>query len=300
MTFGRRLTLALTLACAVGAVVASNAAQAQVDVSVAWKGDQPTGVDLSGLLPRARFKLNDDKTAYESRIALAVETAYLQSLSLDAAYGGDTVLSVPIRLWPKLGGLSVTVYQVKITKCSMSDLTVSERAAGTVPAALKAFFTARALYLLEGDDRCSPNNRQRAAKAWFDRAYELTLLANFFDLSPEAAAAYLTYDPAYVKKYQDQAKGAAMRLIIQERTKAHQAGEFDQALVLNNALLDTFRNDPGSADIGRRLQGLNAAQLAADGDNIAGSAARAGQPVSGLTAKLQLSPQMVVERTTQQ
>jgi hypothetical protein len=287
---GAQVLAAILALGALGAAHQTDAAPPTVAISLAWKGDPPTAVALGGVYPPAPLKLNSDKTAFEIQFAPPAADTYLSSLSLDAAYDGDVTLSLPIRVWPKLAGLVTTVYQIKYTACSPADLKAAESPSGTIPGALKSFFTARALYVLQGDDRCSLNNRKRAARAWFDRAYELTKLANYFDLSPEAAAAYSNYDPAYVKTYQDQAKGKAIRLISEQRLNAFHAGRYEEALGLNASLLNAITSDPSVRDVSHRLQGVTEDQLNADNDKFAGRAAKAGVAVTATTSTLELAP----------
>jgi hypothetical protein len=282
------VAIALVIGCA--PIRTAAATPGGVGIALAWKGEQPTEVMLGNIYPPTTLTLNPAKTAFEIQYAPPRATTYLSSMSLDAAYGDGATLSLPIRVWPDLPGLTTTVYQMKYTACSPSDLQGAERAAGSVQGALKAFFTARALYVLEGDDQCSPRLKQRAAKAWFDRAYELTTLANYFDLSREAAAAYSNYDAAYVKHYQDEAQGAALKLINDAKKSALKGGDFDAAGSLNTSLLNAVTGDPAVRAIGRRLQGLTEDQLKLDADHIAGRAVSAGVSLSSPAVNLELAP----------
>jgi hypothetical protein len=278
---------------AISAAVAAPCAAAGIGIVVGWQGPQPTGVTLGEVYPPESLSLNAARTAYQAEYTPQAG-AFLKSLTLDAAFEGDT-LSVPVRVWPQLSAVFATVYRITYSACSPTDLAMAETAAGSVPGALKALFTARALFRLQGVDACSPNNRRRAAKAWLDRAYELTRLKPYFELSPEAAAAYSAYDPAYVKRLQQQVIGAAVKLVNDAKLEALADRRFGEAAALNASLADAIGAHDEVRQAATELQGLTAGLLDADGAYIAtrlrnAAAADPTAPVATESLGLELSP----------
>ena len=250
-------------------------AESDVDLILTWKGDQPTHASLGGVFPPTEMTLNASTLRFEARYSLH-STNYSDTLTLDATYGDSSVLSVPLRVWPSLAGIATTVYQTKYDACSPDDIKTAEMRAGTIDGALHSYFVARALYLLGGNSQCAPSYRKLAAKAWFDRSYELTQLARYYDLSSEAAAAYSQYDAQYVKLYSAQSLGATLRAANDEKLKMFHSGHFNTAFQINTALIDATENDSKVGEIALRLQGLSSKQLHLDQAQIAARARQAG------------------------
>lgn len=286
----RRIGMTSAVVLATGVAAAAPSLAAGIGIVVSWSGEQPKAVTLGEVYPPASLTLNSAKTAFETRYAPDETGAWLKSISLDAAFADDETVSVPVRVWPQLAAVFATVHRVRYVACSPADLMAAEVPAGTVPGALKSYFTARALYRLRGPDQCSPNNRRRAAKAWVDRAYELTRLKPYFEFSPEAAAAYSQYDPAYVNRLRQEAIGAALKLVNDEKLKALAAGRSDDAATLNASLLEAMRTQPEVLRAAVERQGLTEGLLTADGALIAHRLEATGAPAEAAPVALEFGP----------
>jgi hypothetical protein len=247
-----------------------------IGILLSWVVDRPQDATLSGAFPPQPLSLNTAKTGYELHYMVRRDGPYLQTASLDATFADGSTASLPVRLWPELNWLSATVFRIKYDICSPSDLDAAEQKAGTVQGALKALFTARALYSITGRDGCSPNNRKRAAKAWFDRSYELSLLANYFDYNAEAGAAYSNYDPAYVEQYRMKVANIGLKLINDQKKAALAAHNYSLASSLNESLLGTITGDDKTRQVALSLGRLSEAQLRRDHAWIASRSAKAG------------------------
>jgi hypothetical protein len=258
----------------VGAASATAAAPRGVDIVLNWQGDPPRSAAVD-VFPPVKLVRNIDDTALEARFVLP-EGSYLKAITLNVGFADGDTVGLALRVWPQLVGLTATVYKIKYTACSPEDLMHAEQAAGSVQGAMKSFFMARALYELGGDDQCSPNNRRRAAKAWLDRAYELVQLKPYFDLSPEAIAAYSNYDSTYTANLRAQVVGAGVKLINDEKLKAFRNGDYNLAVTLNESLLNAITKDANVKSVSQELQSLTKSQLTADGANIEGRASIAG------------------------
>lgn len=278
----------LAVVATLGITAAAQAAPAPTPVTVGWSGEQPVSMVLDDAARQTSLALDAGKQVFSLAYQADPVAPYLTSGAVQAAYGDGSFLVLHVRLSPALPSVSARMYRIKPDFCWLPTLAATERMTGELEATQKAYFTARALYLLEGENRCSKTNRKRAAKAWFDRAYELTTLRPFFDLSPEAAAAYATYDPTYVRHYRDEVRGAGLKLVNDAKREAIASQQFGVATALNRSLLDAYK-DPEVAALGGRLQGLTAAQLAADGARIEGRVADVLSPVGGPQA-LVLAP----------
>jgi hypothetical protein len=266
---------AVVLGLASASAAAAESSVSAVTLQALAPSDPPQRIDLEGV--HHPLPLTGTNGAYTGQYTPNADDAYLTSARLVATYPDGATAALAIRLWPGMPDVFVRFSRPKVTACDDGSLAIAERPAGkNLENGLQSYFMSQALFGLASPQACSPAQHKRAAKAWFDRAYDLTTAATYVDLSPEASDAESYFNAAHVRKFQAYSDGAAFKIIYQQKLAADGSKHYELAELLSQALLRQVANDPRMA-AAMAGQSINVALLRSEENLIQTHLAQSGK-----------------------
>ncbi len=239
-----------------------------VQFRVFWIAAPPTAVAVNVDTDVVNLSMNSAKQRFDGAVSPGAQL--LRDADLDVTYNGQEPFSIPLRLSAKTTEVALWVNLPSNPSCNLSRLDELRRQTKSdLRSMIAAYIEARAIYNLQGSNRCGSVLRPRAAKLWFDSSYALVRKQPYFRLDEAAKDACAEFDEAYVVPYAREDQALAVKVLNDVKLKQIKAGDFGSAAATNTAIQAKLSSDADLARAAQEKQGISETLLNKDGAYLA-------------------------------
>lgn len=243
-----RCTTRLLAALASAWLIASSPAHSQsasgIPVDVPWSGSKPDRVELRGSATPVPIGFDASTNRFRGQYPRSRNVASSEDVIMVGRWQDRDDRVLFLRISPDLRAVNLQLLRQSYLECRKVYLDPLQPQARDREIALEAYFKARALYTLDNENQCRGARKEDAARAWFNKSFELAMTDCVFRLNPEATRAYRPYQPAYVADKEEAARLRGLACQAQARNRLWSRGELALAFAVGDRLVQELVDDP--------------------------------------------------------